>query len=241
VVRRSILIPAAAVFAVVLCAWWVLSPFDGARTDAVAKLRVAPADVAPAAKAPAVDLAVSDRPMSVAGVPGLPAASETPPGLTGAQWAAVEASLRGRPEAAAERQRLWAYFSWQDAVRRWRADPAGPALAAAVRAGLSERLARREVSAAEARQLEATLLGALEPDPARREAALQAFDAARPGAEPPDARTLAFQRAQAAAVAAWSATPAAQRDPAALKSELERLRRQHFAQAAPTIPLEATR
>lgn len=237
-VFRSILILAAAVCAVALSAWWALTPTPDADVR-MASGRLGPG--APEPTASVVVLPVPGSPVSVARAEPDTSAPVVPPGLTADQWAAVEASLQGRPDAAAERQRLWVYLGWQDAARRWHADPADAGLAAAVLAGLPERLARREVSAAEARQLEATLLATLEPDPARREAALKAFDAARPGPTQPEARDLAFQRAQAAAVAAWSATPAVQRDPAALKNEIDRLRRQHFAQAAPPIPLEASR
>jgi hypothetical protein len=236
VVRRSILPAAAAVCAVAALAWWAAGPSGGRRVALEASTPVAGA-------ASAIGPAALPAPADVATLAGAaPARLEAaPPGLSDAQWATVEAGLRGRPDAALERARLIDYFGWQDAARRWRAKPTDPALAAAVQAGLPERLARREVSAAEARQLEATLLATLEPDPTRREAALKAFDAARPEPVPPDARTVAFQRAQAAAVAAWTAVPAAQRDPAALKSELERLRRQHFAQAPTSTPQEASR
>lgn len=207
-----------------------------AATIAATEPRMAPADTPARLSGP------SDR--STPGAPGGPGAADTspvPPGLSAEQWAALETEWRGRPDGAAERERLVAYFSWQHAARRWRANPSDATLAAEVRAGLPARLARREVSAGEARQLEAVLLATLEPDPARRAAALQAFDAAQPAPAPPDVRTLAYRREQAAAVASWHAAPAAQRDPATLKTELDRLRRAHFAQHNPPAPPETSR
>lgn len=164
---------------------------------------------------------------------------DVPPGVSAEQWRALVAELRQRPDGAAELTRLRAYMVWSDAVERWRADPGNAALAAEVRAGLPERLARREVSAPEARLLEGTLLATLEPDAARRAQALRSFDAALPAPAVPDARERAYQQAQAAAVAAWRATPVSQRDPAALNTELQRLRRQHFAQT-PTAANQET-
>jgi hypothetical protein len=151
-----------------------------------------------------------------------------PPGLTAEQWAAVEAELASHPTPAAERARLIAYFTWSDAVQRWRDARGDAALAQQVAAGLPERLAQREVSAAEARQLQAALLLTLEPDEARRVTALKAFDASLPAPAAPDPRQLAFQKSQAALVSAWQARPAAERDPASLARDIEALRRTHF-------------
>jgi len=157
------------------------------------------------------------------------APDDTPPGLTRAQWATVLQRLQGQPDALAERRRLAAYFGWADAVQRWRAAPDDGALARQVDAGLPARVAQREVSASEARQLKLALLRTLAPDDAARAAALQAFDAALPVPSPPDPRQPAYAQAQAAAVAAWHARPVDQRDPQALASELAALRHVHFA------------
>jgi tryptophan 2,3-dioxygenase len=127
------------------------------------------------------------------------------------------------------RLRLAAYFGWADAVQRWRAAPGDAALARPVDAGLPARLARREVSAAEARQLKAALLQTLAPDDATRAAALQAFDASLPQPLAPDPRQQAFAQAQAAAVTAWQAQPSDQRDPQALAQTLAALRQTHFS------------
>ena len=155
-----------------------------------------------------------------------------PPGLTAEQWAALEAEWRARPDGASERQRVLAYLTWSDAMRRWRANPADVDLARSVDAGLPDRLALREVSAGEARQIKAALLATLEPDEARRTAALQAWDATVPAAAGPDARQRSFQKQQAALVAAWQARPVAERDPAALARQIEQLRRTHFSPVA---------
>lgn len=238
--RRSILIPLAAALSVVAAALWLARGDERPRASAATMAATRPS------KAPA---APSDRqpgppgqatPASTGG-PGAADASPVPPGLSAEQWAALQTEWRGRADGAAERERLVAYFGWQDAARRWRADPSDAALAAEVRAGLPARLARREVSAGEARQLEVALLAALEPDPARRVAAVQVFDAAQPAPAAPDTRTLAYRREQAAAVASWQAVPAAQRDPATLKTELDRLRRVHFAQHDPPAAPETSR
>lgn len=216
---------AAALAAVVLWAgrWFFTAP--------------APEPVAPAPGQPTVT-AGADTTTGAAGrapvatATGPAAAGTHPPGVTADQWAALEAELRTRPDGAAERSRLIAYFTWADAVQRWRAAPQDAALAAAVDAGLDQRLHQREVSAAEARLLKAALLATLEPDETRRAAALQAYDSRLPTTTGPSAREQAFQRQQAALVAAWQARPAAERDPAALTRQLDTLRRTHFAAPA---------
>lgn len=146
----------------------------------------------------------------------------------------MEAELASHPAPAAERARLVAYFTWSDAVQRWRDARGDAGLARQVAAGLPERLAQREVSAAEARQLQAALLLTLEPDEARRVAALQAFDASLPAPAAPDPRDQAFRKSQAALVAAWQARPAEQRDPAVLARDIEALRRTHFGTQSTT-------
>lgn len=184
--------------------------------------------------------ASGDAPGGAATPPAAPVAAAPaslgapPPGLTAQQWAAVEAELASHPTPAAERARLIAYFTWSDAVQRWRDARGDVALAQQLANGLPERMAQREVSAAEARQLQAALLLTLEPDEARRVAALKAFDARLPAPAAPDPRQQAFQRSQAALVSAWQARPAAERDPAALARDIEALRRTHFGTKSTT-------
>jgi hypothetical protein len=185
---------------------------------------------------PAAPVAQAVTPAATPGSVGPAPVSPTPPGVTTAQWAALEAELQTRPDAAAERQRLIGYFGWADAVQRWRAARHDVALAGVVDAGLAQRLAGREVSAAEVRQLKAALLETLEPDAARRTAALQAFDASLPAPAGPDPRQRAFQQQQAALVAAWQTRPAAERDAAALARQLDALRRKHFAPMPASTP-----
>jgi hypothetical protein len=159
-----------------------------------------------------------------------PQAETPPPGLDAAQWATVLAELARHPQPEAERTRLHRYFTWSDAVQRWRGARGDVALARAVDAGLAERLAQGEVSLAEARVLKAALLQTLEPDEARRLAAQQAFDATLPRSAGPTPRETAFLQRQSALVAAWQAQPASQRDPAALQRQLDALRRAQFSE-----------
>lgn len=199
----------------------------------------APQRLTPAAGQPGAGRAATAPAVAAAPVPAslAAAAGAHPPGVTAEQWAALEAELRTRPDGAAERSRLIDYFTWADAVQRWRTTPQDAALAAAVDAGLDQRLQNREVSAAEARVLKAALLATLEPDATRRAAALQAYEGGLPTSAGPSAREKAFQRQQAALVAAWQARPAAERDPAALTRQLDALRRTHFAATAASSPV----
>lgn len=200
----------------------------------------APVAAAPLPAAnPAARLAAVPPTPRLAAPPAAPAhaAAAPPPGVSADEWARIEAELAMQPDGAAELRRLAAYLAWSHAARRWR-DPALPAgergaLAAQVEAGLDERLRRREVSAAEARLIKAALLESRIADDETRAAALARWQAAQPGgafaAAQADARQAGFAREQAALVTAWSARPAAQRDPAALEAELEALRRARFA------------
>jgi hypothetical protein len=218
-------------------AWWALT--DGAGTGSSA-----PASPAAAADAlgalqgdggPALAVAAATSPATPAASPvaspAIDLADAPPPGLSAGQWVEVLTALHDHPDAASERERLRGYFTWSHAVQAWRTAPQDPALAAMVDAGLPDRLARREVSAAEARQLKLALLATLEPDPALRMQALRDFDAALPAPAAPALRERAFAQQQAAVVAAWRAQPASLRDPQALTRELAALRRQHFAPA----------
>jgi len=167
----------------------------------------------------------------------VPVASDVPPGVSPAQWAALQAQLQGRPDGPAELRRLRGYFAWSDALRRFREGRLAGAPAADLRPlaqtlgdGLAERLRQSEVTAAEARQIEAAVLEAIEPDPSRRADELERWTAAHL-AQPAtiDPRQAEFERRQSVLVAAWSAQPAATRDRAALERDLEALRRRTFA------------
>lgn len=161
-----------------------------------------------------------------------------PPGLDAAQWAALQADLASRPDGAPELQRITEYLHWSHAWQRWLDERAAGTPAAqltadavAVQAGLGDRLARREVGAAEARQIQAMLLEAIEPDPQQRARRMQAFDGALAGrTTPADPRAAEFQRRQAGLVAARHAAGGepAEAD-AALASALESLRREVWA------------
>lgn len=209
----------------------------------------APLAPPPAGAAPAAAAAVQPPASAVQAVALAPPAAATaapvPPGVTPAQWAALQAELAGRP---AELARLAAYFTFQDAVARFRdsrtqgATPERVALARTIDAGLDERLAQAELGAGEARLLKMAVLEVLAPSEAERQAALERWQQ-QPRPEPAGqaarrAAEAAFQRRQAEVVAAWNAQPAAQRDAQALQHQLDALRRSSFAAATPTHPLE---
>lgn len=195
---------------------------------------------------PALAAADASLPGSASRVSALaaePAAAPPPPGVGAAEWAALEQELAGRP---AELARLRAHFEFAEAVRALRDGVPGSAerraAAQAVDAGLHARFAARELSAGEARLLKIAALAELEPDPAARDAALARWqqdlatgaEAARTEAQAvAAARDAEFLRRQQAAVAAWQAQPAAQRDPQALERELERLRRSLYDRPRP--------
>ncbi len=168
--------------------------------------------------------------------PQQPPAGLPPAGVSADQWRSLQAELAGRPE---ELRRLTAYFAFNANIQRFRASNPGnaqqrSALAAALDAGLDERLRQHELSAPEARLIKIAVLDVLVADAAQRQAALAQWEAALPAALP-DAARLArdseFQRRQAGIVAAWAATPPAQRDQRALERELDALRRSTFTQA----------
>jgi len=194
--------------------------------------------IAPAAPAtPAAIVAPAAEPSPPAAVVAIAGVANLPPGVSSEQWAAIEAELTPRPDAAAELQRLRSYLEWSDALRRFRdghiggaTTPEQLALAREIEQGLGERVRRAEVSAAEARQIESAILTLSVPDEAERAERLRQWAAAElPPPAPADTQQESFERRQAEIVAAWAAQPAASRDPAALERELEALRRQSFA------------
>lgn len=216
--------------AVVLYGLWALtlaSPDEPVRVGAAAQA----APITPAAiVAPAPE--PTPPPAGVATAAQAP----VPPGVSSEQWAAIEAELARRPDAAAELQRLRGYLEWSDALRRFRDGGGGAttpeqlALAREIEQGLGERIRRAEVSAAEARQIESTILALFVPDETERAERLRQWAAAELAPPTPaDPRQESFERRQAEIVAAWGAQPAAARDRAALERDLEALRRQSFA------------
>jgi hypothetical protein len=218
--------------ALILCGLWALTL---AATDEPARVaaRVQTASdspVGPARSAP--DTAPATPPPAVASP-----AADLPPGVSPAQWAAIEAEVAQRPDAPAELQRLRAFLQWSDALRRFREARAGGvpdterlALAQLLAQGLGDRVRNAEVSAAEARQIESAILALSVADEAERSERLRQWAAAELApAAAPDPRQAAFERRQVEIVAAWSALPPAARDRAALERELEALRLQSFA------------
>ena len=166
-----------------------------------------------------------------------PAEPAQPPGVTREQWAAIEAEVGQRADGPAELQRLRGYLEWSDTLRRFReasadAVPAEErvALAQSLEQGLSERIRRAEVSAAEAQQIESAILALTVADDVERSERLRQWAASELApAAAPDPRQQAFERRQVEIVSAWSALPPAARDRAALERELEVLRQQSFA------------
>lgn len=166
-------------------------------------------------------------------------AAPAPPGLTATRWAQLQAELAAQPGGEAELRRLFDYFTYADALerfRRLRADRTAsrelPALARQLDLGLPDRLQRREISVHEAQQIKTALLEVLVPEASQRRHQLALWRQAQVHAAGGDpqaaAREAEFQRRQAALVAAWSARPPLQRDPKVLEAELEALRRASF-------------
>jgi hypothetical protein len=223
----------AAAAAATLAIVWL---WPAGRSDGPVPLAPAVPALATSPTAPGLSLATA-----VQVAPGVEVAGDVPPGISREQWAALQAELRGRPDGPAELHRLADYFAWSDALRRFReARSAGTAaadlrlLAQALDDGLSERLRRSEVTAAEARQIESAVLEAIEPDPSLRADLLERWTAVH--LAPPaaiDPRQAEFERRQSVIVAAWSAQPAEARDRNALARDLEALRRQTFAPGSP--------
>ena len=191
-------------------------------------IEVPDAPASPSVEAP-VAPTPSPRPRAM---PAPPDMAAVPPGLSAGQWAALQAELAGRPD---ELRRVVAYLGFAADMQRWRAGSGDrAALARRLDAGLDDRLRQRELSAGEARLIKAALLEQIEPDPARRAAALARWESQ--WAAPPVQRSAAeaeFQRRQAEIVAAWQALPAARRDPKALERQLDALRVAMFASPAP--------
>jgi hypothetical protein len=220
-------------------AWWALGAVLAVAAGIVIAIWRAPVtvelplDAAPRKEAPPAHLpAPMQAPPTLAGAP---APQAPPPGVSVAQWQALQAELAGRPE---ELRRVVDYFSFADRLQRFRALRAAGSraellpLAREIDAGLDERLLERELNAPEARLIKLAVLEVLQPDEAQRQAALSAWESAVRSRTVPDpavaAREAEFQRRQAEIVAAWSARPAAQRDRQALERDLEALRRSSF-------------
>ena len=162
-----------------------------------------------------------------------------PPGVSPAQWDALKAEMQGRPDGPAELRRVAGYLEWSDALRRFRAARQSGAstadlqrLAQTLADGLPERQGRSEVSAAEAHQIKSAILEVTVADESLRATQLQQWAAAAFAPSRPDPRQAGFERRQSEIVAAWSAQPAAARDPAALERELDSARRQSFSNTA---------
>jgi hypothetical protein len=169
--------------------------------------------------------------------PAAPAVA-VPPGVTSAQWRALQSELAGRPH---ELQRLADYLTYADQLQRFRT-LAGPsaeraALARALDAGLDARLQRREMHAGEARLVKIAVLDVLVEGDAPRRQALAAWEARVARAAPTDdaaqaaARNAEFKQRQAERLAAWSAMPPGQRDPRELERQLDALRQAQFPPA----------
>lgn len=224
--RHSLFIAAAALALTGLGIGW-LALTRSSNSPAVLIRSSAPATAAPSGS-------TLDR--APGGATGATAPTDTPPGVTAAQWQALQAQLLNQPHGPAELARIADYLRWSDLVQRLRVPIADSAerlqLARAIEAGLDARLRAGEVSAGEARQIKAAVLEVTQPDQAARTAELQRWSAALATPAQTDPRQAEFDRRQAAAVAAWSAQATGTRDRAALERELEALRREVFGAPA---------
>ncbi|WP_374567092.1 hypothetical protein [Ideonella sp.] len=175
--------------------------------------------------------------------PVAPDAAHAPaPLLDAQQWARLQQSLAGHPQADAEAARIIELLAYQRSVQQFRAErqahagtgaatPALTALARRIDEGLDARIARGEVSGPEAQRLKAALLEVLEPDAAQRTAALAAWRDAQRAAHPPqtDPRDAQLQQAQQALVARWRRDAPAGAAPDVLVAQLEALRQRIYA------------
>lgn len=233
--------------ALVLAGLWLGRPGGAPQTGPVVGPAPSPATAVQAATslppAPGAGPAALAGPAQI----GAPAAGgPVPPGVTAAQWQQLVAEHAGRPEGAAELQRLSEYFHFSAALQQFRqlrkAASGGPELAALAQLldqGLDARLQRQEVNGAEARAIKAAVLEVLQPDEASRQAALRQWQSAAaplasgmPRVAETRARDAEFLRQQAAVVAAWSARPAAERDPQALEREIAALKQATYSSPA---------
>lgn len=160
--------------------------------------------------------------------------------MTPEQWAQVQVSLANHPAREAELARIADYMAFRHDLARFqhlRQTPGvAPAelerLARSLDARLSDRLARSEMHAGEARLVKLALLDVLETDAGLRTVAAAAWaqveSALAVSRAVPDARESAYQAQQRATVAAWQALPPDRRDPRALEAQLDALRRHTF-------------
>ncbi|MFO1339286.1 MAG: hypothetical protein U1F53_13855 [Burkholderiaceae bacterium] len=187
----------------------------------------------PAATPAAAALAATAPPASAPAAP-------PPPLLDAGQWDRLTASLADQPDRDQHTARIVEFLGFQRGVRTLQAQrQAGQmdaALARRLDAGLPARVARGELSGPEAVRLKAALLEALEPDPARRAAALADWRAELARANPPvtDPRDAQLMQAQQAIVAHWRATAAPGTPPDALLAELDAARQRIYDDKPPT-------
>lgn len=232
----------------------VFQMFAPAESAAPTAARPAPRPATPLSALPSLS------PLALGGADGgastaRPAAASPDPtrprGVSAEQWRQVREALAEHSDRDAELARIGAFLSYQSDVERLRelrqrgaarsaAESAElRALAQSIDAGLSERLARKEMTAGEALALRSAVLEALQDGEtaspvqiALRQQQLLAWgqDLARraTAARKPDPREQRFGVEQAALVAAWQARPEAQRDPRELEQALEALRLRSF-------------
>ena len=198
----------------------------------------------------AVDAASPVNVTAAALAPVPVAAADLPPaGVSAEQWATLRETLKDHPQRDAELRRVAEFMNYMNAAQRFRslqaAAHSGPELQQLARlldAGLPTRLQRQEVSLGEARLLKVAITQALEPDASQREVQLAEWRATTAAvlaqmatSTPPDLRGADYANQQAAAVAAWQALPANQRDPNQLESQLDALRAAAFS-SVPNVP-----
>ena len=233
--------------ALVMAGLWLVGPGKPPQAARVAVPATTPATAVQGVESlPPVPGAAPAAAEGPARVSAPTAGGPVPPGVTATQWQQLVAEFAGRPEGAAELQRLSDYFHFSAALQQFRqlrrSASGGPELAALAQVldqGLDTRLQRQEVNGAEARAIKTALLEVLQPDEAARQAALRQWQAAAaplasslPRVAETRARDAEFLRLQAAAVAAWSARPVAERDPQALEREIAALKQATYSSPA---------
>lgn len=180
-------------------------------------------------------------------IPKGPVGETRPADFSQEDWDALNKALENEPNKAQERSRLVAYLRFQRAVSKFSEMKDGPnvaerqALARELVQALPSHVASGEVNSGEATLLLTAVANDLEPDPAKRQAWVEAQRAQLQGTQSEEqARALQeekrknedFARQQAELVARWQKSPVAEQDPATLERQLQALREKVYGNGA---------